>query len=98
LSEAKEVVMAFLDIHLEMARRIGWTDLELFGCHPDLEAARNRYDYAEAVTLAAISGNLIERITEQAAHYENELVYCRKRPMPADAVPVWELKKSHDQV
>ncbi len=91
LTAASQVVMAFLDNHLEVAQRIGWTDLELFGCYPIQEAARNRYDYAGAVTLAAITGKSIERITERAAHYENGLAYCR-RTAPADAVPVWELK------
>ncbi len=91
LTAARQAVLAFLDNHLEAARHIGWADLELFGCHP--RAGRNRYDYMGAVTLAAISGDLIERITELAAHYENGLVYYRKRPMPADAVPVWELGK-----
>jgi hypothetical protein len=52
--------------------------------------ARNRYGYAGAVILAAMSGNLIERVTELAAHYQDGLIYCR-RPMPADAVPVWKL-------
>jgi len=93
LTAARQTVMAFLDNHLETARRIGWSDLELFGCYPDREVARNRYDYAGAVTMAAMSGKLIERITELAAHYENGLVYYRKRLMPADAVPVWELGK-----
>jgi hypothetical protein len=91
LTAAKQVVMAFLDNHLEAARRIGWSDLELFGCYPDREVARNRYDYAGAVILAAMSGDLIERVTKLAAHYEDGLVYYRKRLMPADAVPVWEL-------
>ncbi len=97
LTAAKQVVMAFLDNHLEAARRIGWSDLELFGCHPDPEAARNRYDYAGAVTLAAMSGHSIEQITVRAAHYENGLAYYR-RPMPADAVPVWELGKTQSQI
>ncbi len=91
LTAAKRAVMAFMDNHVEAARCIGWSDLELFGCHPNREAARNRYDYAGAVTLAAITGHSIERITELAAHYENGLVYYRKRLLPADAVPVWEL-------
>ena len=91
LTAARHAVTAFLDNHLETARRIGWSDLELFGCYPDREVARNRYDYAGAVTMAAMSGKLIERITELAAHYENGLVYYRKRLLPADAVPVWEL-------
>jgi len=89
LTAAKKVVTAFLDNHLEAARRIGWSDLELFSCHP--RAGRNRYDYMGAVTLAANSGHSIERITELAAHYENGLVYYRKRLMPAGAVPLWEL-------
>ncbi len=90
LTAARQAVMAFVDNHLEAARCIGWLDLELFGCHPEREAARSRYDYAGAVTLAAMSGHSIERITEQAAHYENGLAYYR-RTMPADAVPVWKL-------
>ena len=43
--------------------------------------------------VAIIIGHSIERVTELAAHYENGLVYYRKRLMPADAVPVWELGK-----
>ena len=93
LTAAKQAVMAFLDNHLETARRIGWSDLELFGCYHDWGAARNRFDYAGAVTLAAIFGHSIEWITEQAAHYENGLVYYRKRPMPADAMPLWVLAR-----
>jgi len=91
LTAARQAVTAFVDNHLEAARCIGWSDLELFGCYPDREVARNRYDYAGAVTLAAMSGQAIERITELAAHYENGLVYYRKRLLPTDAVPVWEL-------
>ncbi len=93
LTAASQVVMAFLDNHLEAAQHIGWTDLELFGCYPVQEFARHRYDYCGAVILAAMFGKSIEQITELAAHYENGLVYYRKRPMPADAVPVWELGK-----
>jgi len=91
LTAARQAVTAFVDNHLEAARCIGWSDLELFGCYPDREVARNRYDYAGAVIMAAMSGQAIERVTELAAHYENGLVYYRKRPLPADAVPVWEL-------
>ena len=97
LVAAKQAVTAFLDNHLEAARCIGWSDLELFGCYPVRDAARNRYDYAGAVILAAMSGHSIEQITVLAAHYENGLAYYR-RPMPADAVPVWELGKTHGQV
>ena len=93
LTAASQVVMAFMDNHLETARRHGWTDLELFGCYPVQEFARHRYDYCGAVILAAISGKLIEQITERAAHYEGGLVYYR-RTMPADAVPVWELARN----
>jgi hypothetical protein len=90
LMAARQAVMAFLNNHLEAALHIGWSDPELFGCYPDRRPARSRFDYAGAVTLAAISGHSIERITERAAHYENGLAYYR-RPMPADAVSVWEL-------
>ncbi len=94
LTAAKWAVMAFMDNHLDEAHRIGWTDLELFGCFPVQEFARHRYDYCGAVILAAMFGKSIEQITELAAHYENGLVYYRKRPMPADAVPVWELARN----
>ena len=97
LTAARQAVTAFMDNHLEEARCIGWTDLELFGCYPVREAARNRYDYAGAVTLAAMSGHSIEQMTVRAAHYENGLAYYR-RPMPADGVPVWELGKTQSQV
>ena len=75
ITAAGQVVTAFLNGHLKEARRIGWADLELFGCYPVREAARNRYDYAGAVTLAAMSGHSIEQITVRAAHYENGLAY-----------------------
>ena len=46
---------------------------------------------------ALVSGHSIEQITVRAAHYENGLAYYRQ-PMPADAVPVWELGKTQSQI
>jgi len=41
-------------------------------------------------TASALSGIPIDRVTASQAVFQNNLVH-RKRLMPADAVPVWEL-------
>jgi len=90
-------VRHFLQEHWTAAHGAGWSDEELFACYPDLNFAGVRYDYAGPGTSSALSGVPIDRITAGQIVFQNNLVH-RKRPMPADAVPVWELGKTHCEV
>ena len=90
-------VSLFLRDHWTAAHAAGWTDKELFACYPDLKFASVRYDYAGPVTSSALSGVPIDRVTSDQIHFQNNLVH-RKRSLPADAVPVWELAKNNGQV
>lgn len=83
-------VRHFLREHWNAAHAAGWTDEELFACYPDLNFAGVRYDYAGPGTASALSGVPIDRVSASQVIFQNNLVH-RKRPMPADAVPVWEL-------
>ena len=90
-------VRHFLREHWNAAHTTGWTDEELFACYPDLNFAGVRYDYAGPGTASALSDVLIDRVTASQVIFQNNLVH-RKRSMPADAVPVWELGKTQSQV
>ena len=90
-------VRHFLREHWNAAHGASWTDEELFACYPDLNFAGVRYDYAGPGTASALSGVLIDRVTASQVIFQNNLVH-RKRPMPTDAVPVWELGKTHGKV
>jgi hypothetical protein len=51
---ALQIVDRFLDEHLASARLSGWSEGELFGCHPDPALALVRCDCMGAVTIAAL--------------------------------------------
>ena len=84
-------VRHFFREHWNTAHAAGWTDEELFACYPDVNFAPVRYDYAGPGTSSALSGILIDRVTASQVIFQNNLVH-RKRPLPADAVPLWELE------
>ncbi len=84
-------VRHYLQEHWTAAHGAGWTDEEMFACYPDVNFAPVRYDYAGPGTSSALSGILIDRVTASQVIFQNNLVH-RKRPLPADAVPLWELE------
>ena len=88
-SEPKlRIVEHFLDEHLPEARRLGWSDVDLFGCYPDSSFAGVRYDAMGAVTLAALTASPIGTVSSVAVYYPNGL--ASRRPLPcARAEPVW---------
>ncbi len=86
-------VRHFLQEHRHEAQEAGWTDEELFACYPDLNFAPVRYDYAGPGTMSALNGVPIDRVTASQIVFRNNLIH-RKRPIPADAVPVWELARN----
>ena len=86
-------VRHFLQEHQHEAQKAGWTDEELFACYPDLNFAPVRYDYAGPGTMSALNGVPIDRVTASQIIFQNNLIH-RKRPMPADAVPVWDLARN----
>jgi hypothetical protein len=82
------VVGHFLDRHLSEARRSGWTDSELFGCHPDPAFATVRYDSMGAVTIAALTRSPTASVLSREIRFSNGL--ATRRPLPCDrAKPVW---------
>ncbi len=90
-------VRHFLREHWTAALAAGWTDEELFACYPDLNFAAVRYDYAGAGLSSALTGVPIDQVSASQILFRNNLIH-RNRPMPADAVPVWELGKTYGQV
>ena len=84
------VVEHFLDQHDDNARRLGWTDIELFGCHPDPAFALVRYDYMGAVTISALMGKPIATVAEAKITCVNGLVSRRNSAIPP-AAPVWQV-------
>ena len=83
----QQVVRDFLERHWQTARVVGWSDLELFGCHPDPEFARVRWDCMGVVTLAAVTGAPIAEIHLDQIRYANGTTYRRKDL--TRAVPIW---------
>lgn len=82
------VVERFLDEHLTSAIRFGWSNMELFGCHPNPPFATVRYDCMGAVTIAALTKFPIAKVAERAIQVENGL--ASRRPLPCSlAEPVW---------
>jgi len=84
---AQHAVRDFLDRHWQSARALGWSDLDLFGCHPDPEFAPVRWDCMGAVTLAAATGIPVTEVHEDVIRYANGTAYRRKDM--AGAVPIW---------
>ncbi len=84
-----QVVERFLVDHWGSARRLGWSDVELFGCHAQSAFALVRYDCMGAVTLAVLTGSPITRVDDSEIRYENDLATRRNR-LFSQAAPVWK--------
>jgi hypothetical protein len=84
---AQHAVRDFLNQHWQAARAADWSDLDLFGCHPDLEFAPVRWDCMGAVTLAAATGVPVTEIHPDLIRYANRTAYRRKDL--THAVPIW---------
>ena len=81
----------FIREHGAEAARFGWTELDIFSCHPEVPLAR--HDCAGLVLL--IQGCTVVEIDETSAAIEDakgrRLTY-RRHPAPGERVPVWELE------
>jgi hypothetical protein len=69
------------------AARLGWSALDLFGCHPDPEFACVRWDCMGAVTLAAMTGVPVVEVHSDLIRHLNGTAYRRKDL--SHAVPIW---------
>ena len=82
---------AFLGRWAGEAIRSGWTDLDLFGCHPD--APDRRFDCMGLVLLldrrevVSIDPDGADVVTVTGTHQR-----FRRRPLPTKAVPLWGLR------
>jgi hypothetical protein len=83
-----DVVQAFAAEHLDEARRLGWTEVDLFGCYPDPAFALVRYDCMGAITVSAVMGWSIETVTAAGIGCTNGLANRRPRVL-TNALPVW---------
>ena len=88
--EGMRAVQDFIDYHLDQARRLGWSDVELFGCCPDPDFALVRYDCMGAVTSSALTGWTIVSVSADGIRYANGLASRRGQPASL-ARPVWEV-------
>ena len=86
--KAIRVAERFLANDWDEACRLGWSDLELFGCHHQPSFALVRYDCMGAVTLAVSSASPIASIAESEIRYENGTAVRRSRLLEL-AAPVW---------
>lgn len=83
---------AFLDRGGADAARLGWSDLDAFGCHPERPAAR--FDCMGLILLldrceaAAIDRDGADLLTVTGARQR-----FRRRPMPPGTVPLWRVAR-----
>jgi hypothetical protein len=76
--------LAFIDRHGDVAQRLGWTAVELFGVHPALGAIR--VDCAGALMLC--SAGQVASVEADLIRYVNGLAFRRSFGSGA-SVPVW---------
>ena len=82
------IVEHFLDEHFPEARRLGWSDVDLFGCYPDPAFVAVRYDAMGAVTIAALTKTRIASLSATEIRGADGL--ASRRPLPSRlARPVW---------
>jgi hypothetical protein len=80
----------FIDRWAGDAVRCGWSDLDLFGAHPDRPVAR--FDAMGLVmlldrrTIVGIDADGADLVTQTGARQR-----YRRRPLPADTVSLWDL-------
>lgn len=85
---SQDVVEQFLREFWSTAREFGWTDIELFGCHPNPDFACVRYDCMGAVTVAALTATPIVLVSSTEIRGRNGL--SSRRPLTSVlAQPVW---------
>jgi hypothetical protein len=87
---AIQIFDRFLDEHLASARLSGWSDVELFGCHPDPAFALVRYDCMGAVTIAALMHWPLASASATEIRCLNGLA-TRRRPAGGPAEVVWKV-------
>ena len=87
-AQAVRIVERFLDYHVDEALRLGWSEIDLFGCYPAPSLATIRYDCMGAVTIAALTRMEIKSVSEAVIRSENGLA-CRRPLSCATAKPVW---------
>jgi hypothetical protein len=87
-AENLAIAQRFLRDHFEVARRLGWTNRELFGCHTQPAFAPVRFDCMGAVTLAVLTGSAATTVAATEMRYEDGLASRRNRLLSL-AAPVW---------
>lgn len=81
----------FLDRWAAEAIRCGWSDLDVFGCHP--QAPDRRFDYMglalllDRVEVVALDEHGVDLLTRTGARQR-----FRRRPMPDGTVSLWTLR------
>ena len=90
-SRGIELVQNFLHRNHANARCLGWTDVELFGCHLDQTLAVVRYDAMGAVTLSALMGWPTSAVLADRIQFVNGLSFVRGATCPC-AAKVWEAR------
>jgi hypothetical protein len=80
----------FIDRWAAQAIRSGWSDLDVFGCNPDRPDARfgamglvMLLDHCEVVAVDEHGADLSTNTGARLRY--------RRRPLPADTVPLWDL-------
>ena len=84
------VVERFLDQHCSEAQRLGWSDVNLFGCYSNRRFVAVRYDAMGAVTVAAFTGQAIISVSEMTLRLANNLS-ARGPASIHIATPVWSV-------
>jgi hypothetical protein len=79
-------MLDFLERFGAQAVELGWTDLDLFGIHPQIGATRS--DHCSALVL---TGRPIEVIDAKTVRYGN-LTYNRDKPGRPRGIPIWAFK------
>jgi hypothetical protein len=75
----RDLLNDFLTGHLEEAQRLGWTDMELFGCHPEPAFALERYDLMGAALISAVMAWHVTSVSVDEIRSTNGLA-SRRRP------------------
>ena len=84
------IIDEFLDHMLPEALRLGWSEVELFGCYPDPTFAAIRHDCMGAVTIAELTGTPIASVS--ATEIRGRTGLASRRPLPNSmALPVWDV-------
>jgi hypothetical protein len=82
-------VRTFLEQFWDAAIAAGWSEMELFGCHPDPEVAFARLDAMGAVTLSAVTGDPISDVQPGLIAYSSGLTLLMRER--SQSWPIWRV-------